>query len=192
MYLDSLVYVGTLWFREFETILPKKTQIHRFSSLKILVPKEEKTLVWYFWLYTTLTLVICRRILLHNLYLLARTMIIKRYWRSSTYVVVCAIASDNAIKISNPTESFKIQTKAVVWPAKIKVIQDYNIRLNEKKNIKREVLEYSDTCLVHSIFGNVVFSFFHHMIFFMMCSICLFFIFFKFLSCLAKCVLLKK
>ena len=59
--------------------------------------------------------------------------------------MVCAIASDNAIKISNPTESFKIQTKAVVWPAKIKVIQDYNIRLNEKKYIKWEVLEYSDT-----------------------------------------------
>ena len=158
----------------------------------LCLPKEEKTLVWYFWLYTTLTLVICRRILLHNLYLLARTMIIKRYWRSSTYVVVCAIASDNAIKISNPTESFKIQTKAVVWPAKIKVIQDYNIRLNEKKYIKREVLEYSDTCLVHSIFSNFVFSFFHHfscMIFFTMCSVCLFFIF---PSCLAKCVLLKK
>ena len=73
---------------------------------------------------------------MHNLYLLARTMIIKRYWRSSTYVVVCAIASDNAIKISNPTESFKIQTKAVVWPAKIKVIQDYNVRLNKKKMYK--------------------------------------------------------
>ena len=73
---------------------------------------------------------------MHNLYLLARTMIIKRYWRSSTYVVVCAIASDNAIKISNPTESFKIQTKAVVWPAKIKVIQDYNVRLNKKKLYK--------------------------------------------------------
>ena len=59
--------------------------------------------------------------------------------------MVCAIASDNAIKISNPTESFKIQTKAVVWPAKIKVIQDYNVRLNKKNCIKCEVLEYSDT-----------------------------------------------
>ena len=57
-----------------------------------------------------------RSILLHNLYLFVRTIIMKRYWRSSTYVVVCAMASDRAIKISNPTESFRIQIKAVVWP----------------------------------------------------------------------------
>ena len=128
----------------------------------LCLPKEEKTLVWYFWLYTTLTLVICKRILLHNLYLLARTMIIKRYWRSSTYVVVCAIASDNAIKISNPTESFKIQTKAVVWPAKIKVIQDYNIRLNEKKIYKTwgARIQWHMSCSSHFWYVTLFFRFF--------------------------------
>ena len=69
--------------------------------------------------------------------------------------MVCAIASDNAIKISNPTESFKIQTKAVVWPAKIKVIQDYNIRLNEKNIYRTRAIITRGLYIFYPIFTAV-------------------------------------